>query len=406
MDARRPFRRSERGQSLVLLALAMIGMLGFAGLAIDGGILFTDRRQAQNAADAAALAGALAYLNGGDLYSAAYARAADNGYDNNQTSNWVYVYHPPIDGPYAGNPQYIQVRIVSRVDSVFIHFVYGGVLENTVTAVARAKPPTVKPLLDGHALVGLAKTGCSVVWSHGNADTTITGGGVFVNSSDPNCAFVANGNNTLTVNGGGINVVGGWEIGNNATVTPYPTGGAEQVDAPDIPPPSCSGNAVRDEASQTFTPGYTNNFNFNNGNWTLQPGVYCVDGGFRVNGGASLTGQDVTIYIMSGDVTWNGGATINLDAPDDGPYAGMLLYQDPNNDERATINGDSNSHFTGTIYIPGAEVQINGTGASDGFHAQVIGLRVDMSGTSDLNIIYNAAENYQVREPARVELTE
>jgi hypothetical protein len=49
--------RSERGQTLVIVAVAMVGLLALAGLAIDGGNLFMQRRQAQNAADAAALAG-------------------------------------------------------------------------------------------------------------------------------------------------------------------------------------------------------------------------------------------------------------------------------------------------------------------------------------------------------------
>ena len=50
----------ERGQALILIALAAIGLVGIAGLAIDGSAKFSDRRHAQNAADSAALAGALA----------------------------------------------------------------------------------------------------------------------------------------------------------------------------------------------------------------------------------------------------------------------------------------------------------------------------------------------------------
>ncbi len=399
-------RNSEAGQAFVLLTLAFVGMLGFAGLAIDGGIMFTDRRHAQNAADAAALAGALAKIDGTNPYTAAFGRATDNSFDNNQTENWVEVYNPPIDGPYSGNAEYVQVRIVSQVDTVFAHFVFGGQLENTVTAVARAKPGQVYPFASGDAVVGLAKDGCSIVWSHGNADTTIKGSGVFVNSNDPNCAFKASGSNKFKVEGGDISVVGGFEIGSNAYVSPKPKSGADQIDVPIIPIPTCSGNANRNDAAGTFTPGYTNDFKFVVGNWTLAPGIYCVDGGFNIGGGVSIIGQDVLIYVISGDVTWNGGATINLDAADDGEYARLLIYQDPNNTERATINGDSGSHFTGTMFFPSAEVQINGTGASDGFHSQVIGYKVDMSGTSDLNIFYDADENYIVREPPKVDLTE
>jgi Flp pilus assembly protein TadG len=47
----------ERGQAIIVLALVMVGLLAFAALAIDGGNTFAEKRQTQNAGDAAALAG-------------------------------------------------------------------------------------------------------------------------------------------------------------------------------------------------------------------------------------------------------------------------------------------------------------------------------------------------------------
>jgi len=55
---RRRLRRQPRGQALVTMALALLALLGFAGLAIDVGFLMMARNELQNAADAAALAGA------------------------------------------------------------------------------------------------------------------------------------------------------------------------------------------------------------------------------------------------------------------------------------------------------------------------------------------------------------
>lgn len=49
--------QKERGQAVVVVAIALVALLAMAGLAIDGGRLFALRRTAQNAADAAALAG-------------------------------------------------------------------------------------------------------------------------------------------------------------------------------------------------------------------------------------------------------------------------------------------------------------------------------------------------------------
>ena len=47
----------ERGQAVVIVAFAMVALLLAVGLALDGGYLHASRRQAQNGADAAALAG-------------------------------------------------------------------------------------------------------------------------------------------------------------------------------------------------------------------------------------------------------------------------------------------------------------------------------------------------------------
>jgi hypothetical protein len=59
---RRPFFstvRDERGAILIQVAVAMVGLLSFTALVADYGVMWTSRRQAQNAADAAALAGAI-----------------------------------------------------------------------------------------------------------------------------------------------------------------------------------------------------------------------------------------------------------------------------------------------------------------------------------------------------------
>jgi hypothetical protein len=50
--------QAQAGQTLVLVALALVALLGITALAIDGGRLYSERRYMQNAADAGALAGA------------------------------------------------------------------------------------------------------------------------------------------------------------------------------------------------------------------------------------------------------------------------------------------------------------------------------------------------------------
>ena len=65
-------RRGDRGAVLVHVAVAMMGLLAFSALSIDLGTLWVARGQAQNAADAAALAGgvSLAYIDETDTDAA------------------------------------------------------------------------------------------------------------------------------------------------------------------------------------------------------------------------------------------------------------------------------------------------------------------------------------------------
>lgn len=58
MQNRRSTDRGERGQALVIMALAIVALVAVVGLAIDGGRIYEQRRQMQNGADAAAMAGA------------------------------------------------------------------------------------------------------------------------------------------------------------------------------------------------------------------------------------------------------------------------------------------------------------------------------------------------------------
>jgi len=60
-----PNLSSERGAVIVHVAIALVGLMAFSALVIDYGVMWVARRQAQNAADAAALAGAisLAYVD-------------------------------------------------------------------------------------------------------------------------------------------------------------------------------------------------------------------------------------------------------------------------------------------------------------------------------------------------------
>jgi Flp pilus assembly protein TadG len=72
----------ENGQNLIIFAVLMVVMLALAGLVIDGGFSLVKRRQAQNAADAGALAGAAVLCQGGTS-TAIEAQARDYAINKN-----------------------------------------------------------------------------------------------------------------------------------------------------------------------------------------------------------------------------------------------------------------------------------------------------------------------------------
>ena len=85
-------RRAERGAVLVHVAIAMIGLTAFSSFVIDYGILWGARRQAQNSADAAALAAAtsLGYIDADDQTRARNAAVAAG------TATWVWGQAPAV----------------------------------------------------------------------------------------------------------------------------------------------------------------------------------------------------------------------------------------------------------------------------------------------------------------------
>jgi hypothetical protein len=75
MDKLRKFlRKSERGQAIVIIAFAMIGLIGIVGLMTDGGVLLIEYAKLKRAIDSAAIASALQFrrgFTGADLATAA-----------------------------------------------------------------------------------------------------------------------------------------------------------------------------------------------------------------------------------------------------------------------------------------------------------------------------------------------
>ena len=66
-------KRSDKGQVLVLVALAIFVLLGFAALGIDVGFMYSVRHELQRSADAGALAGASRWIEPGSAWSSNFS---------------------------------------------------------------------------------------------------------------------------------------------------------------------------------------------------------------------------------------------------------------------------------------------------------------------------------------------
>ncbi|KAF5056625.1 putative Flp pilus-assembly TadE/G-like protein [anaerobic digester metagenome] len=71
--------KEEDGQALVLVALMMVVLIGFAAIAVDIGMVTWQKSNLQNAADAAALAGAMDLPNKTSAEDSALDLAGKNG---------------------------------------------------------------------------------------------------------------------------------------------------------------------------------------------------------------------------------------------------------------------------------------------------------------------------------------
>jgi len=212
-----PYMEKERGQSVVLLALALVGLLAFAGLAIDGGRILSERAHAQAAADAAAMAAVNSLCAGENPIAPAFELAESNGYANDGDYNTVAVNHPPTSGSYAGDNDYIEVLIDANLSGTLVSTVYSGPLALTVRAVSFCHSGTSGIVGGGNAIISLHPDMRKAFWGTGNGEVTVTSGGMYINSSNSR-ALESTGNGSITADT--ISIGGNWRKVGNGVISP------------------------------------------------------------------------------------------------------------------------------------------------------------------------------------------
>jgi putative Flp pilus-assembly TadE/G-like protein len=429
----------ERGQALIVIALAAIGLFAVIGLAIDGSAKFSDRRHAQNAADTAALAGALGLANGDAYWNIdALNRALDNGYDDDHVRSDVQVHNPPSTGIYSNCADvhfdcndYVEVIIDSNVDTFFARVIGINQTHNHVEAVASKIAHINNFNFGGNAVVALSPDGCALM-AAGNSNVTINGGGLYSNSDD-NCSFKKDTcAGTLEVNNedssqGTVTMVGGYTVNlgcmPDAQLDP---GGSKQISFPppyqEISEPAVCGDPVTSAGGSTVTlsPGHYSKIppSPSSSNITLQPGVYCIDTTLKANAGdilkvAGTAGSPgVFLYFKpGGSFTFNGSATVQLWGITDttSPYYGYLMYLAPNyasgTPATCTINGNTSDQFMGAIYAPYCNATLDGTSDPTGFQTQIIAYTVKFAGGANVILNYDGGSSPTWNIPLQVGLS-
>jgi hypothetical protein len=395
-------RRTLRGQALIIFALFSVVLLGAMALSVDAGYLMAQRRGAQGAADAAALAAgkALQRSQTSDIAGTGQAYAAANGFANGST-NTVTVNYPPASGTRAGSSTCVQTTIVHSAQRFLVGAIYSGPWSVSATATACTEPEP-RP----YALIALDPSGSGLT-SGGNSGLTINNGGAL---SDYNVNIC--GTASWIQADGPLDSVGGITVCPNADVDALTmNGSAPSMTDPlaSVAAPSCGGLTVQPDPNITnsdpspinLSPGnYSSGITINGNDKVINfaSGVYCFGGDLKTNGGSHgnvLKGSDVLFYFGTG-AKFNvdgGGNDVVLDSGPGGNCtipactAKIVIFYQRTNCADLWLVGGNDTDVDGIIYAPCSLVHLGGASGSE-ITGQVVAGSATMAGGADLTINY------------------
>ena len=340
---------TERGQALAVFTVSLTAVVMAAALAFDGGQVMLERRDQQNAADAAAIA-ASRYVRSdvNAARAAAISIATANGYTHGVNAQSVLVNIPPTSGPNANTAGYVEVEISNSRPSLFAG-VMGLV---SMDVAARAVATEITGAGGTFTIMALEPTACDAMLVSGNG-SVVALGNIQVNSTCQTGAMRRQGNGDIVVDvpGGACNVVGDISDGGGqglidcvqnegAPFVPDPLRFLPPPALPAVPPApiqitgnkqipgGCPGsNSPASYAAPDvcqFTSSYKNTV------WRLYPGLY--PGGLKLQGGTFYL--EPGVYYLGGgglDITGNDTDTWSVDTNGTaslatGPAGGVMFF--------------------------------------------------------------------------------
>jgi hypothetical protein len=400
----------RKGAIVVLVAVCLTVILAFVAIAIDGGGLLEQRRQAQATADAAAMAAAedlfrnypknKGFDKDGTAVSRATAIAAANGFNNDGVQSIVTARTFPqtyLGGPNGGAtiPKgYVEVTVQYNQPRYFSSVIGMGAIPVTARAVGRGK---WEPAYVGIHVLDLHRP--ASLYGNGNALVSVTGADVIVNSDAPDAAT----SNGLVITADNFKITGGSGVtGSGAFVGPIEYGAPPEPDPlRHIPEPSTIGMATHNRLSlsgprtETIMPGVYNGGITVSGQASLNmaPGIYYMaGGGFSFSGQGNLFAPGVMIFnapTKSSDVVQiTGTGSISMSPPQEGIYKGLTLFQDRESGNTMSVSGGGAMDISGTFYCANGTLDVGGGGAGQ-IGSQYISRFLSIRGNGTLNIDYD-----------------
>lgn len=403
MTTRAPRRE---GQAMVIFALFLLTLIGFVALAVDVGFLMSERRQAQSAADGAALAADKAYQRKqtGVIVSTGQQYASRNGFADADVQQLATY------GPYE---YCVRVDVDADVRRFFLGAIYTGPWRVNASGVACTERVT-RP----YALVALDPNG-SGISSGGTSDLEIINGGAMSNSSVGVC-----GSATWIQASGPLDAYANIDICPNADVEAEsynPASGMLDDPLNSVTQPNCAGmpsyiekNPANgsipdidikssDPYNQTLKPGrYPDGLTIKGAHKvTFESGVYCFEKEFNASSGASnpleLNGTNVLFYFPTPsklDISGEGVTTNWISGPGGSCTTAacnariVVFYQReaPCNTSEFRLTGNR-VNVDGIIYARCSLIHLGGNSGSR-VTGQVFGASIDILGGADIRIDY------------------
>jgi hypothetical protein len=405
-------RKSEAGQALAVTVVALVALIGFAGLGVDMGMLRYEKRLQQSAADAAAIAGANNIPYGGITVGAQNASAENKFTDSGGGQvtdcgsgaaigtvcvqvNSKETSGGPQSGPHANDPNYVEVLVADVQPTYFMRIL--GIRQETVTARAVATN-----LGGGGCLYTLGPPGSP-------ADVNVTGGSI----NAANCGILDDGDLNATggtVTARSIGVAGACLVGcpGNAIlgipVAADPLSGLMALLTPLLPGGACQADPNL-TADGTLNPGnYCAITIGGSANVTFNPGVYNIVGNFTSTTTGTLTGTGVTFAITSGVINLTGTGILNLSAPTGTSFAGILFLQAATDSSAAAFSVSNGSSLGGALYLPAAALTMTMSGSNSVVPDTVLVVNsLTVSGGGTLNLNTDASAGSPIKSTTLVE---